>query len=45
MVTIIWLAISGGVIIADTLKTITNANLRFLRRKVGVNNPILVKNK
>ena len=44
MVTIIWLAISGGVMMADMLSTITIANFRLLRKKSGVTRPILVKN-
>ena len=45
IVTIIWLVISGGVIIAEILKTMTIANFLFLRRKFGVTSPILVRKK
>ena len=36
---------SGGVIIAEILKTITIANFLFLFRKFGVTRPIRVKKK
>ena len=43
MQTIIWLAISGGVIIADKDNNITRANFLFDLRNLGVTNPIFVK--
>lgn len=39
--TIIWLATSGGVIMADKISTTTNACLRYFRKNSGVINPIL----
>ena len=36
---------SGGVIIAEILKTITIANFLFFCKKFGVTKPILVKKK
>ena len=39
----IWLAISGGVIIADRLNKITNANFLFFLRNEGLTIPIFVK--
>jgi hypothetical protein len=41
--TITWLAISGGVMIAAKIKTITNAYFLFFLRNSGVTNPILVR--
>ena len=43
MATIIWLAMSGGVMTADSVNTITNDILRYLRIKLGVIRPILVR--
>ena len=45
IVTIIWLAISGGVIIAAKLSTITREYFRFFLKKFGVTKPIFVKKK
>ena len=39
----IWLTISGGVIIAERLNTITRANFLFLLKKSGVTKPTFVK--
>ena len=41
--TIIWLAKSGGVMMADRIQTKTNAYFRYLRIKAGVTKPIFVK--
>ena len=41
--TIIWLAISGGVIIAERVNTITSDILRYLRIRLGLIRPILVR--
>lgn len=40
--TIIWLAMSGGVMIAERINTITKANFRYFRKYVGVTIPIFV---
>ena len=43
MATIIWLATSGGVIIADNTKTNTRANFLYFFIISGVTKPILVR--
>ena len=45
IVTIIWLAMSGGVIIAARLSTITREYFLFFLKKFGVTKPIFVKKK
>ena len=41
--TIIWLAISGGVMIAERIKTITKANFLYFLKYSGVTTPIFVR--
>jgi len=43
MATIIWLTMSGGVITAESIKTIIKANFRYFRRISGVTKPIFVR--
>ncbi len=43
MATMIWLAISGGVMTAATINTITKANFLFFLNPAGVARPILVR--
>ena len=43
MATIIWLAISGGVITAERTKTTIKANFLYFLRISGVTNPIFVR--
>jgi len=45
METITWVAISGGVITAEIINTMTKANFLFFLMNAGVTRPILLKKK